>query len=81
MNMLKSGVSCYYNMTVIPLYITLIKTNKTGEKSLYNCLVVINKFNYTQAQRCATTLITALVLPHSKSKYIAVYLVNIILSL
>lgn len=79
MNMLKSWGSCYYYMTVISLYIALIKSNRE-EKSVYNCLVVINKFNYTLAQKCATMFIT-LALPQSKSKYVAFYLTNIIISL
>lgn len=60
MNLLKCGVNCYYNMTFY--YIYRVNSINREEKSLYNCLVVINKFNYTLAQRWATTLITALVL-------------------
>lgn len=38
MNMLKSGVSCYYNMTVIPLYTALIKSNRQGRKIIIQLL-------------------------------------------
>lgn len=38
MNMLKSGVSCYHNMTVIPLYIALIKSNRQGREIIIQLL-------------------------------------------
>lgn len=37
-NMLKSGVSCYYHMTVIPLYIALIKSNRQGREIIIQLL-------------------------------------------
>lgn len=38
MNMLNSGGSCNYYMTVIPLYIALIKSNRQGREIIIQLL-------------------------------------------